>query len=438
MWHEAAGNRALVMGLGRFGGGLGVTRFLAQRGWSVLVTDLAPEAELAGPLAELGDLSVAYRLGEHCAADFAAADLVVVNPAVNPQQNRYVQAAREAGATLTSEIRLLIDHLPGGARDRVLGVTGTAGKSTVTAMLGSALETIAGQDARVWVGGNLGGSLLPQVDEIGQADWVVLELSSFMLAGLDEPGWSPATAVVTNIAPNHLDWHGSFEAYQAAKRVILRHQQPGDRAVLGPGVTDWPTNAGIERIAVDQPFAGELALPGEHNRWNAALAQAALTANGFDLTATANALSRFAGLAHRLELVAERDGWRAFNDSKATTPEAAMRALHSFAPGQAHLILGGYDKGSDLTELAQAAAGHAAAVYTIGDTGPAIAEAARAGGGNAPVHACGDLDSAVQEARQRIEPGQVLLLSPGCASWDQFTNFETRGERFRACLTPAP
>jgi len=427
---ELAGKRVLVMGLGRFGGGVGVTRFLVEQGAEVWVTDLADEAALAEPLRQLEGLPIETRLGRHEIPDFAKADVVVVNPAVNPA-NRYVSAARQAGATITSEIRLLLECLPTTRRRRIIGVTGTAGKSTVTAMLGHALHRLE-PTGNVWVGGNLGGSLLPKLERIGGDDWVVLELSSFMLERLRDLAWSPPIAVVTNFAANHLDWHGSVEAYRRAKRVILEHQAPGDAAVLGPELSDWPVAEAVSRSVATSPLEGALRIPGEHNRWNAALALAAASHAGFDPAAAAAAIRDFPGLAHRLELVAECGGIRAFNDAKSTTPEAAIRALHSFDPGTAHLILGGYDKGSDLTGLAQRAADRAAGIYTIGETGPSIAASAARHRPDSGVHPCGDLSTAVQTAWPRLSPGQSLVLSPGCASWDQFVNFEARGDFFRA------
>ena len=237
------GQRVTVMGLGRFGGGVGVARFLAKRGADVLVTDLSPPDKLADSIAKLQPLidagQVTLRLGEHNVSDFTTCDCVVVNPAV-PPNNRFLRAAHAAGIPITTEIRLLVERLPN--RLRTIGVTGSAGKSTVTAMIGHVLEkefagegesTPSRQDAKtprkkrkVWVGGNIGGSLLEKIDEIGEDDWVVLELSSFMLERLrDQPdapgvanekcrgrgrGWSPHIAVVTNISENHLDWHGSM------------------------------------------------------------------------------------------------------------------------------------------------------------------------------------------------------------------------------------
>jgi UDP-N-acetylmuramoylalanine--D-glutamate ligase len=429
----------VVMGLGRFGGGVGVTRFLVARGHHVLVTDQLKADDLARSVAQLQDLpagSVEFRLGEHREDDFRRADLVVVNPAVDPRGNAYLQAAQAAGVKLTSEIRLLVEHLPASLRPHTVGITGSAGKSTTTAMIGHALRAIAGE-SHVHVGGNLGGSLLNSLDSFGPGDYVVLELSSFMLEGLGEDRWSPHVAVVTNLTANHLDRHGTMENYAAAKRQILAHQRAGDVAILGQGVADWPLNPGVTRRVVPvREYGFDLLIPGEHNQFNAACAAAVVEALGLDGARVAPALADFPGLAHRLQFVAEHSGVRYYNDSKATTPQATELALRSFPPGKVHIILGGYDKGSDLSDLARFAAGHARAIYTIGVTGDRIADAApgsgpaSASGSKATVHRCGTLDAALGRMAGQLHRGDVVLLSTACASWDQFDNYEQRGARF--------
>lgn len=428
------GVRAVVLGLGRFGGGLGAARYLAERGASVVVTDREEADRLQASVAKLADLpGVTLRLGGHDETDFRRAELVVVNPAVKPD-HPMLAVAREAGARVTTEIGLLIERLPD--RRRVIGVTGTAGKSTVSAMIAHALTRATPDPVRL--GGNLGGSLLPVVDDLGPADRVVLELSSFMLHYLRPMAWSPGVAVVTNFAPNHLDWHGSLAAYRDEKAELLAHQREseGDAAVLGPGVRSG-FDAKVSRVVDVGVDAGdqsgvELLVPGRHNRVNAQLAAAALeAATGIDRAAALDALGDFPGLPHRLQLVVEHHGVRFFNDSKATTPDAAMQAIESFEPGTVHAILGGYDKGSDLTPLARHAAARCAAIYTLGQTGEAIAEAARAAPASAArVTRCDSLEAAVAAAVEAARAGTVVLLSPGCASWGMFEDYERRGEAF--------
>lgn len=440
--------RIVVMGLGRFGGGLGVTRWLCEHGAHVVLTDLEDAGALVEPLALLDDLlrtgRVTLRLGGHDLRDFAEADLIVANPAVRaPWDDPYLSAARAAGRPITTEIGLLVERLD---RARVIGITGTAGKSTTSAMTAHILAS-AGVPVRL--SGNIGGSILGELTRIKADEHVVLELSSFMLYWLgnetpwpkgttgatgareqfsrgadgtrpsgDRPGWSPRVAAITNIAPNHLDWHGTFEHYRECKENLVRWQQPGDVA-LRESDADGPEVSGLDL---------ELRIPGAHNLRNARLAiRIASEAVGVSPASAAASLRSFRGLPHRLELVAERDGRRFYNDSKSTTPEATRLAVETFDdPSRVHLIAGGYDKGSDLGAIV-AAARDLAGFYTIGATGRRLAE-------GHPDRYLETLERAVDLALDRMRPGDILVLSPGCASWDQFLNYEARGEAFRRAV----
>lgn len=432
------GAKATLMGLGHFGGGVGAARWLAAQGADVLVTDLSPPQKLSDSLPQIQDLvdagRVRLRLGEHNVSDFTTADLVVASPAVpKPWDNRFLRAASAAGVRVTTEIGLLVQRLPRDAR--TIGITGSAGKSTTSAMVHHILAT-SGRPAVL--GGNIGGSLLPALDgEVARARFVVLELSSAMLHWLHAEGlgWSPHVAVVTNVTNNHADWHGSFEHYQQSKRHILAHQGPGCAALLGRGAPDWPAQPGVASRRAGEEVPGIL-LPGAHNRRNATLAVHAALAVDSTLThaQAIAAVKTFAGLPHRLEFVARVGGVRWYNDSKCTTPEAALLAVAAFdEPGECgrtrvHLIAGGYDKGSDLTPIARLAP-DLAGLYTLGKTGPTIAAHARSAGGD--VEECGFLATAITRIAAKAREGDVVLLSPACASWDQFENYERRGELFR-------
>jgi UDP-N-acetylmuramoylalanine--D-glutamate ligase len=433
-----------VMGLGGFGGGVGVTRWLAAAGARVVVTDKSPAEKLRASLDQIADLDVTLHLGRHDERDFRAADVVVVNPAV-PETSEFLQIARDAGVPVTTEINLFVERCPA----RCVGVTGSVGKSTVTAMIGHVLEEATKRRSdgatkgRVWVGGNIGKSLLEGLGRISADDTVVLELSSFQLQRTPAVRWSPHIAVLTNITPNHLDWHGSFEAYQAAKLSLLRFQDRGrdvvviqDTPELRKAVGDvsgvWrygldgdvPVADGNRRLRWD---ALRLAVPGRHNRENAAAALTVAHALGVPDEVSLAALATFEALPHRLQKVGERNAVTYYNDSKSTTPEAAITALRAIdAP--LLVILGGYDKGSDLTPVAEEAARRARFAACIGKTGPGLAAAVQAAGGEAQVYP--DLRAAVTACRERARAGDAVLLSPACASWDQFVDYRARGDQF--------
>jgi UDP-N-acetylmuramoylalanine--D-glutamate ligase len=421
---------------------VGVTRWLADQGAEVLVTDRDSADRLAAPLSQIDDLvqggRVSLRLGEHNVSDFTTADTVIANPAVpRPWDDRFLRSAQAAGIPITTEIRLLTEGLN---RSRVIGVTGSAGKSTTTAMIHHVLVK---SGHRAHLGGNIGGSLLNSLDEIRPDDWVALELSSAMLYWLGEgvgyphaKGWSPHIAVLTNINPNHIDWHGSFEHYRESKLNIFRWQDECDFQVVSGDEEIERRRDEVAmvcttslRLSFFSSLPVRLKIPGTHNVANARLALAAVQcAVGISPQEAASLLSDFAGLPHRLQLVGERDGLRFYNDSKSTTPEATALAVNAFDdPSKIHLIAGGYDKKINLSAIADLAP-RIAGLYTIGTTGEAIAEAGASAGGNAEY--CETLEQAIQRALQRMRDGDILLLSPGCASWDQFTNFEERGEVF--------
>lgn len=446
--------RVTVMGLGSFGGGLGAVQFLIQRGARVTVTDLRTETELASSLAELNATPPqALHLGGHQASDFTDADLVIVNPAV-ASDNEYLELARQAGVPLSSEMNLFWELNPAP----VVAVTGSNGKSTTTAMTHAILEA-AGH--KCWLGGNIGRSLLPFVDQIQPADFVVLELSSFQLEDLNRLERSPHVAIVTNFSANHLDRHRTLENYRTAKQAILRWQSLNDFAILNQDdadVASWATRGqtlffGLRDedreglfLTADQsavfrwngieqhlPLREWLTLPGTHNLQNALAAACAAKVLAVSSEAIEQGLRGYKALPHRLELVAETAGRRFYNDSLATTPESAIVALAAFEQ-PIILFAGGYDKGSDLTEMARAIAAKPVKVVALmGTTGPRLGELLDQFDpqGQTRRKLCGNFDEAFNWAVEQSDTGDVLLLSPGCASYDWFRNFADRGAQFR-------
>jgi len=423
-----SGKRVTVAGLGRFGGGITVARWLVDQDAKVLVTDQATTDELADSVRQLDGLPITFRLGDQLESDFTDTDLVVANPAI-PPSSPFIYAARLAGVTVTTEIRLFVERCAA----TVVGVTGTKGKSTTTALLGRMLAT----KYKTWTGGNIGGSLLPNLGQIEASHLVVLELSSYMLEHLKEMHWSPHVALVTMVKADHIAWHGSVEAYQDAKKNIVRFQRPDDIAILNStdagSISFTPDATGrvtTYPLANSKPFA--LSLPGAHNQLNAQGAFAAASALGISWDAAQSAVTDFPGLSHRLQLVHEQDGVRYYNDSIATIPEAAIAALESFPPKRVLQIVGGYDSGAPLTAWCNALTQRAKAVLCIGTIGPQIAALLRQSASQPalPVYECGDLGAAVKLARQQAVAGDIVLLSTGCKSYDQFTHFQQRGDRF--------
>ncbi|HET7450921.1 MAG TPA: UDP-N-acetylmuramoyl-L-alanine--D-glutamate ligase [Gaiellaceae bacterium] len=332
-------------------------------------------------------------------------DVLVKTPGV-PGDRPLVVAARERGIPVWSEVELGYHWLaPGGTK--FVGVTGTNGKSTTTALLG-AIFAAAGRD--VAVAGNIGVPLT----SVERADWVVCELSSFQLEDVHE--LSCDVAVLLNLEPDHLDRYASFDEYRDAKLRIFERA----RAKV------VPRGLGLDGIefSADDPLPAEPLIRGAHNRENAAAATAAARAAGIDDDAIAEALRTFPGIPHRLELVAERDGVRYVNDSKATNVAAALRGVAAYAEEPVHLILGGSPKGEDFAPLGAAIGPNVRSVHLIGAEGPRIGEVV-----------AGDVDgtlaAAVAHAEELAGPGDVILLSPACASYDQFADFEERGEAFR-------
>lgn len=459
---ELRGRRVTVVGLGRFGGGIGAVRFLAARGARIAVTDLAAEEDLRASLEAIAECRVERLcLGRHDPDDFLAADLLVVSPGV-PRTQPLLVAARAQGVPVASEMNLFFRL----QRGHVAAVTGSNGKSTTTAML-HAILSVAGLPCRL--GGNIGKSLLPEVDDVAQGDWSVLELSSFQLEDLDELRLSPEVAVVTNFTPNHLDRHGTLEAYRTAKQTILRWQHPTDTAVLNaddPDVRTWPVRGrrllfgrqdpvtccaaeapdglfgrcepGARLHLGDRheeiPLGDWLTVPGAHNKSDAQAAALAALAIGVGLADVERGLRGFEALPHRLQTVVTTAGRRFVNDSIATTPESVLVALDAFDERPIVLLAGGYDKRIDLDPLARRVAARCKAVALLGQVGPElgrlIALHAPSPGAGPTLRVCGSFDEAFAWAAGQSSAGDVILLSPACASYDWFRHFGERGDLF--------
>ncbi len=439
------------MGLGRFGGGVGVVRFLLQRGAEVTLTDLQTKEQLADSLSQIdADQLSQLVLGEHREMDFANADLIVVNPGIAIHENRFTKVALDYNVPITTEMNLFWER----CRARKMIVTGTVGKSTTTALIHHLLST-NGVSCRV--GGNIGISLLPDVESISPDEWVILELSSFQLEHLAALKPRAEVAVITNFAPNHLDWHGDLDSYRTAKQQALNWQLPEDVSVLHESLRDWETHgdrvlfgaecsAGSASVSLEQDrFVINLAgneqeihfrsLPASlnppHQRLNIAASVAAVCSRfPIPLNKIQQSLNSFQQLPHRLEEVATAGGVKFLNDSKATTPEATLAALHSI-DSPFVLIAGGKSKNVDLSSLCQAISKRAKAVALIGETGPHMAEMISHTDRSVELIVVETLPEAFTWAVQRVDSEGTVLFSPACSSGSQFANYAQRGEVFR-------
>ncbi|HEY8210283.1 MAG TPA: UDP-N-acetylmuramoyl-L-alanine--D-glutamate ligase [Myxococcaceae bacterium] len=440
MFPSLKGARAVVVGVGK--SGLSAARLLRREGALVTAVDKKPAPELGAAAAELSAMGAELRSGE--VPD--GAQLVVVSPGV-PLNQPGLQRARAAGVPVVGEVELAWRFL--SPKRPFIGITGTNGKSTTTALCGE-LFTRAG--LRPFVGGNLGRPLCES--PLSGARWGahVVELSSFQLEGIEELRCS--AAVVTNVTPDHLDRYPTPADYVEAKRRIFMNQAGGDVAVVNAddpaAATLAPTNHGygftlreepgprFKRGAVAAPGGFRIiggsafqvrnpALRGAHNLQNAMAAALLASLSGVGDRAIQEGLDSYPGLPHRMEVARTLDGVEWINDSKATNVDSSVVALRAF-PGGVWLIAGGLGKGAPYAPMVELSRGKVRAVLTIGQDAPAIEAAYR---GQVDVVPCGTLENAVAEARRRAGRGDVVLLSPACASYDQFKNFEDRGDTFK-------
>ena len=397
----------LVLGLARSGQAAALA--LRRRGEEVIGVDASPDIDVS----RLAEAGVELQLGTEEERLLDGVETLIKSPGV-PGEAPLVTAARARGIPVWSEIEL-------GSRllgNPIVGVTGTNGKTTTSELLGVMLGAP--------VAGNVGRALSDLDGRIEPGEIVVCEVSSFQLEDVHE--FKPYVALLLNLEPDHLDRHGSIDAYRAAKLRIFENQDEGDVAVVPVGFDDIPGSAERIEFEPSDPLPAEPLIPGTHNRENAAAATAAARALGIRDARIAEALETFPGVAHRLEPVAEVGGVRYVNDSKATNTAAARRAVTAYDE-PLHVIVGGRGKGESYTELALDMAGRVRRAYLIGETAAAIAVALELAGVDHEVS--GDLETAVRAAAKNAKPGEVVLLAPACASYDQFHDFEERGDTFR-------
>jgi UDP-N-acetylmuramoylalanine--D-glutamate ligase len=451
----------VVLGLARQG--VALARFLAEAGAEVTVSDLKDEGALADELEELADLPIRYALGDHPIRLLDDADVLCLSGGV-PLDIPIVEEARAKGIHLSNDAQIFLDRCPAP----VVGITGSAGKTTTTALVG---EMCIEAGLRTWIGGNIGNPLITDLAAIKPEDRVVMELSSFQLALMTT---SPHIAAVLNITPNHLDRHGTMEAYVAAKQNILTHQTREDVTLLGYD------DANARALALDTPahlyfFSGgaeveagafktngeltlrmngdarqtkkrvdreickvsEVQLLGDHNLLNVLAASVLAALAGVPLEVIRKVATTFTGVEHRLELVREFNGARWYDDSIATAPERALAAMRSFDEPIV-LLAGGRDKDLPWDVFVNETLQRVRRLITFGEAGPMIAESvteAMAQGDKGTIleeiSRVTSLEEAVAEAARTVEPGDVVLLSPGGTSYDAFKDFAERGDRFK-------
>ena len=444
---ELANKKILVVGLARTG--IATARFLRRRGAAVRATDLAAEAALGPGVAELRALDIDLALGGHRVEDFTAADLVVLSPGV-PHTLPPIQAARDRGVPVIGEVELAARFI----REPIVAVSGTNGKTTVTELLGRMLEA---SGRRVFVGGNIGRPLIGYVDGGQTAEVVVAEISSFQLDTIAT--FRPAVGVLLNITDDHLDRYTDFAAYAHSKMRLFENQTAQDTAILNGAdpvlrahaaairsrrrfyntAEDSANCAPITGTALTLRLPGREAaqldltpfrLRGPHNIENACAAALAALAAGASPPGIQQALSTFAPLPHRIESVGVANGVEYVNDSKATNVDAVLRALDCFATPVV-LIMGGLDKGGNFRLLAAAVRRRVKALVLVGKASDTIRAAL---GGLAPTVQAQDMAAAVGAAAGLAARGDVVLLSPGCASFDMYPNYQARGEDFRKAV----
>ncbi|MGH3064771.1 MAG: Mur ligase family protein [Gaiellaceae bacterium] len=410
--NQLSGSRVLVVGLAR--AGTAAAEALLLQGASVVGFDVNEGVDVG----RLREQAVEIHLGDEEDMLLQGIDLVVKSPGVRGDTT-LIASARARGVPVWDELEL-------GARllsNPILAVTGTNGKTTTTALLGAMLREGGNQ---VEVAGNIGRALSSLVGKVEPDVWIVCEVGVFQLDDMEV--FHPRVGVLLNLEPDHLDRYGEFAPYAATKLRMFELQTEHDVAVVPRGFGPVPGAGRVLEFSADDPLPAEPAIPGVHNRENAAAATLAARAVGVPDDAIAGALRTFPGVEHRIEDIASVGGVRYVNDSKATNVAAALRAIAALRESTLHVILGGRGKNESYEPLA-AALRSGDRAYLIGEATAEIAYALAAAG--VPLVRCDRLDRAVSEAAVEASPGDVVLLSPACASFDQFRDFEARGDEFR-------
>ncbi len=431
--------RALVIGFAREG--VDLTRFLAEHGAHVTVTDTKSPEQLRESMAQVNGANVSYHLGGHALTDLDEVEVVYASPGV-PPENALLQEAHTRGVRVSSLVELFFALCPAP----ILGVTGSAGKSTTTSLIGEMFQAAGRQ---VFVGGNIGRPLLGKLGEITPNSWIVMELSSFQLEPLRV---SPHIALITNVTPNHLDRHPSMEAYWEAKGQILAHQVATDWAVLNAddewsrryrprgrslrfsleGVVEGAYLAGEQVVLLGEPLlhASEIPLRGRHNVANVLAAVATAHAAGIEREAMIQAIRQFKGVAHRLQTVGTRGGVSWVDDSIATAPERSIAALRAYHE-PIILIAGGRDKHLPMQDWARLITQRVRHVVLLGEMSDLVVDAIKgADPSYTTMTPAQTMDEAVAAAARVAQPGDVVLLSPGGTSYDMYSDFEARGRDF--------
>ncbi|WP_028314410.1 UDP-N-acetylmuramoyl-L-alanine--D-glutamate ligase [Desulfatibacillum aliphaticivorans] len=448
---DLKGKKIVAVGLALTGEA--AAAFCLDKGASVTVADIASETSLGARVQNVRDMGAKVELGPHNMETFTQADLIVISPGV-PHTIPVLEAAREKGVPVVGEVELASRFI----QAPIIAVTGTNGKTTVTSLIGEMMEA---SGISAFVGGNIGNPLVNYARGQDKAQVIVAEISSFQLDTIES--FAPKVALLTNVTEDHMDRYDGMEGYAASKARVFMNQTGADFAILN-GCDKWSramcggiqssqwfftgreaAEAGIAMNAGAMDFfkgtqkqwslsLEKMTLSGEHNKENAAAAALAAYAAGASIEGIQKAIDSFKGLPHRLEFVREVMEVKYYDDSKATNVDAVLRALEGFnAP--VHLIMGGRDKGGHFRDLKDMVEQKAARLYVTGEAAGIITSALS---GSVEVVQAGTIEKAVEFAKRAARPGEVVVLSPGCASFDQYKNYKERGKDFRRVVNALP